>query len=872
MADEPRPMEYETVVFGNEDSRKTTMDLPEEILSVGDILCDTYILRARLGRGGMGEVWRADEVYEGEILRTVVIKTLAPNVQNIQEELARIQSMFHKIHSLQHQHICPMYAMKNDPKAGTIIVMKYIDGMMLQEYYTQYMRVHNEFPVSEVVKLLMPIAQALDYSHSKKVLHRDVKPQNILVSNDESDGVQLIDFGLVMEMRSTMSGSTSMHFDGGGTLPYMSPEQWSGDFQDAKADQFSLAVVVYELLAGKLPFYGTNIQVLGFQILNKSPDPILNVPDYVNFALQKALAKNRKQRFDTCVNFIKALETSLITQDEVANLDAKAPELKKEDASAAKRAETLKKNLLPMLAGGGVALLLVLILLIFTLISNEPETQIVMEPGTAVPTPEIDFLAPPSVNESRNNSRTKTEPKKTAAPSVPKTSSESADEPKTVVPGTAGAAETPKNAENPANPATSETSSPTETPEKTETSTTPATAETIETAETTEAAEDTEPSETSGASDASDASSAPEPSVEELLTNAEKSFAAGDFAQAWKSFARCDVQKLGGDSLTHYSETAEKTGHYISATRSRSAELASSSDSALLRTAIHDAIEAGDFKQALAWSEQALTAAPDDRELLLLQARALNHLSGRIDDPAPARHALSIYNTLLESTPQTDAPARALLLAFRGEVYMHNPTVFSKAYDLAKADFEESLSLDSSCVSALLNQGILLCRVFGQKLTARNNFDAVLAQEPENMEALLEKGQSYVEERPEQALEIFTKYLEKRPEDWNAYQTRGTLYYNQKSWMEALSDFEKCVTADEKNFDARKYRALTAAQLKRWRDAKSDFDFLIANDTQPAHQVEYYQGLATVYEGANQRMKAQDALQKAESIRRTRNL
>lgn len=253
MSNENVHEEFETVVLGKgtESKSGSGVSMPEEVLSVGDILCDTYILRARLGRGGMGEVWKADEVYEGEILRTVVIKTLAPNVPNVQEEMARIQSMFHKIHSLQHQHICPMYAMKNDPKAGTIVVMKYIDGMMLQEYYAQYLRANNEFPVSEVVRLLLPIAQALDYSHSKSVLHRDVKPQNILVSNDESDGVQLIDFGLVMEMRSSMaSPGIAQQFDTSGTLPYMSPEQWSGEFQDARSDQFSLAVVVYELLAG----------------------------------------------------------------------------------------------------------------------------------------------------------------------------------------------------------------------------------------------------------------------------------------------------------------------------------------------------------------------------------------------------------------------------------------------------------------------------------------------------------------------------------------------------------------------------------------------------------------------------------------------
>ena len=359
--------EFETIVLGSGTNPQSGsgMRMPEEVLSVGDILCDTYILRARLGRGGMGEVWKADEVYEGEILRTVVIKTLAPNVPNVQEEMARIQSMFHKIHSLQHQHICPMYAMKNDPKAGTIIVMKYIDGVMLQEYYAQYLRANNEFPVSEVVRLLLPIAQALDYSHSKQVLHRDVKPQNILVSNDESDGVQLIDFGLVMEMRSSIAGrGMAQQFDTSGTLPYMSPEQWSGEFQDARSDQFSLAVVVYELLAGHLPFTGANMQLLGFQILNKSPEPIIGVPDYVNFALQRALSKNRKLRFDSCVDFIRALEDQKLTQDVMSQAEIQAAEEHKNKTERSAK-------LIPWILGGSLALFLILILGIILLLTRE---------------------------------------------------------------------------------------------------------------------------------------------------------------------------------------------------------------------------------------------------------------------------------------------------------------------------------------------------------------------------------------------------------------------------------------------------------------------------------------------------------------------
>lgn len=287
-------------------------------LSPGDKLSDSYVLRVRLGRGGMGEIWKAEELSNGKFLRHVVIKVVAPDIQNAELELKRIEEMFQKIHSLQHQHICPMYAMKEDPVYGYFIVMKFIDGVTLQGYHDNYLKEHGNFPLSELARLLAPIADALDYSHSKKILHRDVKPQNIMVSHDPSDGVQLIDFGLVADLHTSMTRSTMTQISTSGTLPYMSPEQWSGEYQDAQTDQFSLAVVAYELLSGKLPFVASDVQVLGFQILNKTPPPIEWLPDYTNAALQRGLAKNRKERFDTCADFVHALEHAEPKKSQVA--------------------------------------------------------------------------------------------------------------------------------------------------------------------------------------------------------------------------------------------------------------------------------------------------------------------------------------------------------------------------------------------------------------------------------------------------------------------------------------------------------------------------------------------------------------------------
>jgi eukaryotic-like serine/threonine-protein kinase len=93
-----------------------------------------------------------------------------------------------------------------------------------------------------VVKVLRPVAEAMDYAHRHKVIHRDIKPQNILVEGD-ADDVQVVDFGLAAEIRTTVSRYTQVQMDTSGTRPYMAPEQWKGRGQDARTDQYALAVV-----------------------------------------------------------------------------------------------------------------------------------------------------------------------------------------------------------------------------------------------------------------------------------------------------------------------------------------------------------------------------------------------------------------------------------------------------------------------------------------------------------------------------------------------------------------------------------------------------------------------------------------------------
>lgn len=256
-----------------------------------------------IGRGGMGEVWKA---HDPTADRFVVIKVVPPDVQRADEEMARVKDAFRRIHALHHQHICPVYLLDEDPRCGYFVVMKYIDGQTLSSYRASYVARHGSFPLDEVVRLLRPVAWALDYAHGQKVVHRDIKPQNVLVAGHE-EGVQVIDFGLAAEIHASVSRVSRVRMDTSGTYPYMAPEQWRGEYQDARADQYALAVVAYELLAGHLPFTTPDTETLRLAALNDPPPVLEDQPEHVNRALGRALAKRRQERFAHCAAFIEAL-------------------------------------------------------------------------------------------------------------------------------------------------------------------------------------------------------------------------------------------------------------------------------------------------------------------------------------------------------------------------------------------------------------------------------------------------------------------------------------------------------------------------------------------------------------------------------------
>ena len=269
-----------------------------------------YVLKEPLGRGGMGQVWLAVDTH-GQ--RDVAIKLLPPEFRGNDDAIAQVRAAFQTIHALTHQHIVKTIGLIDDPLSGPYVVMDYAPGVTLSRYEREHREQHGSLSVAQVIELLSPVAAALDYAHRKGVLHRDIKPQNILVQaadNKQIQEVWLIDFGLAAEIRSTMTRHTNGVVDTRGTRPYMSPEQMRGKraLWDGRTDQYALAVVAYELLSGQLPFDGDDDFILMNAILNEPAEPIPGQSDAVNAVLLRGMAKTREERFESCTAFLVALE------------------------------------------------------------------------------------------------------------------------------------------------------------------------------------------------------------------------------------------------------------------------------------------------------------------------------------------------------------------------------------------------------------------------------------------------------------------------------------------------------------------------------------------------------------------------------------
>ena len=258
------------------------------------MLIGIYKLISKL-RGGMGVVWKAEDT-KGE--RLVALKFLPPELLGNADEIARIKSTFKLVEQLNHDHICRVFGLDEHPKFGWFQVMRWIEGETLSSYRRDADDSIRCLSVEEVAKLLAPVAEALDYAHSREVLHRDIKPQNIMRAADGT--ISVIDFGLAEKSRSSLCDISTGELRLVGTEPYLAPELWNFERPSPMSDQFALGVTAYELLAGRRPFERANSE-------NIVVPSLTGIPPEVMAALKKCLAEKASDRFESCAAFVDAL-------------------------------------------------------------------------------------------------------------------------------------------------------------------------------------------------------------------------------------------------------------------------------------------------------------------------------------------------------------------------------------------------------------------------------------------------------------------------------------------------------------------------------------------------------------------------------------
>ena len=261
-----------------------------------------YRILSELGRGAMGVVYLGEDPLIG---RRVAVKTIRFDNIKEQDEIENAQKRFMReavsAGNLSHPNIVTIYEVGED-EGLTFIAMVHFEGERLEDQLAAGMCYSPE----EAIALMTQLADALDYAHSQGVIHRDIKPGNILI--DTLGRPHIVDFGIARVQASTMTQTNTVM----GTPYYMSPEQVAGRKVDSRADVFALGVVLYEILTGEKPFSGETLTTVLYKIFNERPLPTRSIradlPEGLDYVISRALAKSPEDRYGNCLELARDLE------------------------------------------------------------------------------------------------------------------------------------------------------------------------------------------------------------------------------------------------------------------------------------------------------------------------------------------------------------------------------------------------------------------------------------------------------------------------------------------------------------------------------------------------------------------------------------
>jgi serine/threonine protein kinase/tetratricopeptide (TPR) repeat protein len=273
-------------------------------VSVPSALVSHYRLMEPLGSGGMGVVYRAEDTILG---RTVALKFLPPQIVHDPKQVQRFREEARTASVLNHPNICTIYEVAEE-QGELFIAMEYVEGRPLSEFVRE-----SGMPTSSVVRYGRQIAAALEHAHARGVIHRDLKPLNIVITPDGD--AKILDFGLAKRTdpnevtRKTLQAVTATTIGLAGTMPYMSPEQLEGTDATERSDIWALGIVLYEIAAGVRPFKGDNLYRLCTGIIQEPFPPLAeSVPPGLAAVIGRCLEKEPARRYQRAGEVRAALE------------------------------------------------------------------------------------------------------------------------------------------------------------------------------------------------------------------------------------------------------------------------------------------------------------------------------------------------------------------------------------------------------------------------------------------------------------------------------------------------------------------------------------------------------------------------------------
>jgi eukaryotic-like serine/threonine-protein kinase len=283
---------------------------------LGKVLHGKYRLSRLLGDGGMGAVYEATHTLIG---KRVAVKVLLEKYAQREAIVARLKKEAQLASSIGNEHIIDITDIGNTDDGRTFVVMEYLEGESLAECLAR----ERELPEQRMLRIASQAASALAAAHAKGIVHRDIKPENLfLLKRKDQDFVKVVDFGISKSLRASAEEEEVQRLTQTGmvlgTPLYMSPEQARGDEDlDHRVDIYALGVIMYEAIAGRVPFVGSNYLSVISQVLNETPKPLREIRPDVSEEFEaivaKAMAKDRTQRYVDADAMLKDL--TLLLED-----------------------------------------------------------------------------------------------------------------------------------------------------------------------------------------------------------------------------------------------------------------------------------------------------------------------------------------------------------------------------------------------------------------------------------------------------------------------------------------------------------------------------------------------------------------------------